>query len=54
MAWDLIEKTGFALGGWDYNEPNMQYNQDIDADTSNSVTYNQLGASGTWNNLNKS
>jgi len=53
MTWDLLEKSGFTGGAWDYDEPNMAYNQDIDIDTSSSVTYNSLGTSGTWSNLTK-
>jgi hypothetical protein len=54
MSWDLLEKSGFANGSWDYNEPNMNYNQDRDSDTLASVTYNSLGTLGTWTNTNKS
>ena len=56
MAWDLIEKSGNPTGGgWDYNEPNLTYNEAIDPDTFLSVFYNSLGAdAGTWTNTNKS
>lgn len=53
MTWDLIEKSGFTGGGWDYNEPNLTYNEDIDPDTGASVTYNSLGTEDTWTNINK-
>ena len=54
MTWDLLEKTGFNNGGWDYDEPNMTYNEDIDQDTGSDVNYNALGTAGTWTNTNKS
>ena len=54
MSWDNIEKSGFALGGWDYNEANLAYSDDKDPDTGSDVTYNSLGTEGTWTLLNKS
>lgn len=54
MTWDLIEKSGFSQGGWDYDEPNLAYNEDMDPDTGSSVAYNSLGTAGTWTNTNKS
>jgi len=53
MAWDNLEKTGFPNGGWIYNENNMNYNQDLDADTGVDVDYNLLGDPDTWININK-
>ena len=54
MTWDLLQKSGFPSGGWTYNELNVDYNQDLDIDTGSNVTYNALGAAGTWTNTNKS
>jgi hypothetical protein len=54
MAWDLLEKSGFTSGAWEYNEPNMAYNQDRDLDTLASVTYNSMGTENSWTNTNKS
>ena len=54
MSWDLIEKSGFALGGWLFNETNLSFNDDKDPDTVSDVTYNSLGIEGTWTLLNKS
>ncbi len=54
MTWDLLEKSGFANGAWDYDEPNMAYDQDIDLDTGSNVFYNALGTQNAWSNLNKS
>lgn len=55
MSWDLIEKSGNPTnGGWDYNESNMNYDQDIDDDSMLSVLYNSLGATSTpFTNISK-
>ena len=51
--WDLIEKVGTFLGGWQYNEPNLTYNQLLDPDSGNVVYYNGLGLGQTWTLENK-
>lgn len=53
-TWENLEKPGFANGGWDYNENNLEYNQDLDVDTGLSVVYNALGTANTWTNQAKS
>jgi len=47
-TWDLQEKPSTDVGGWDYNEELIAYNQDLDEDTGNPVYYNGLGGSQTW------
>jgi len=54
MSWDLIEKSGVPLGGWELNEPNLTLNEDKDPDTGSDVLLNSLGTAGTWTNTNKS
>ena len=54
MNWNLLQKSGFANGGWTYEELEIAYNQDKDIDTLSDVNYNSLGTHGTWSNLNKS
>ena len=53
-TWDNLEKPGFANGGWDYDETNLSYDEDIDPDTQLSVTYNGLGTAVSWSNQTKS
>lgn len=47
-TWDDIELTGTGTGGWEYNEPNLTYNQDVDPDSGESVLYNGIGFTTSW------
>ena len=51
--WDNLEKSGVITGGWDYNEPNLNYDQIVDPDTDNNVYYEGLGIITTWSNIAK-
>jgi hypothetical protein len=53
-TWDNIEKSGTGNGGWEFNEPNLTFNQSIDPDSGNTVYFNGLGLSTTWTNISKS
>jgi len=53
-TWDLIEKSSTSLGGWQYNENNLTYNQAIDPDSGGTVNYNGFGNTATWSLLTKS
>jgi len=53
-TWDNNEKPGMAGGGWDYNEPNMTYDEDIDPDSQLTVYYNGLGTVPAWTDVSKS
>lgn len=52
-TWDNIEKAGVG-GGWTYNELDMAYNQENDADTGLAVLYNALGTTASFSNISKS
>lgn len=53
-TWENLEKSGtIDNGGYDYEEEDMEYDQDIDVDTGNQVFYDGLGQTTTWNNINK-
>lgn len=52
-TFDNIEKSG-TTGGWTYDEPNMDYDQDIDPDSGDFVTYNGLGNDSSFTNITKS
>lgn len=55
MSWDLLEKSITGTGsGWDYNESELAYDQDVDTDTGSDVFYNGLGTQDTWSNISKS
>jgi hypothetical protein len=49
-TWENLEKPGTLVGGWNYNELGMTYNQVFDVDTGLTVYYNGVGASATWTN----
>lgn len=51
--WDYQEKSGTAVGGWEYNENNLAYNSLTDPDTGNNVYYNGFGLSQSWSLLTK-
>ena len=55
MAWDLQEKSGDPVGGgWDYDENNLTYNENIDPESTLSVLYDSLGVGAySWTNLTK-
>lgn len=52
-TWDTQEKPGASGGGWDYNESNLTYDEDIDPDSDLEVYYNGLGEEITWTNQTK-
>lgn len=47
------EKPGTNIGGWDYNEDEITYNESLDPDTNLTVFYNGLGVSTNWSNETK-
>jgi len=49
-TWENLEKPGTIIGGWDYEEEDMDYDQVLDVDTGNAVLYEGLGLSQNWNN----
>lgn len=53
MSWDNQEKPKADEGGWDYNEQNLNYDEDIDPDSNLPVKYNSLGTAQEWTNQNK-
>jgi len=53
VTWDNIEKPGQTGGGWDYDEPNLDYDSDADPDSNLTVYYNNLGEAPTFTNISK-
>ena len=52
-TWGNLEKTGALTGGWQYDEPNLTYDQLIDVDTDNLVYYDGIGLLAVWTNIAK-
>ncbi len=46
--WDNLELTGTSIGGWEYNDSNLTYNQAIDPDSGEPVLYNGVGFTSSW------
>ena len=52
-TWDNQEKVGTGTGGWQYNEPNLNYNSVLDPDSNLPVYYNGIGVTTSWSNGTK-
>ncbi len=52
-TFENLEKVGTIIGGYDYEEEDMDYDQVLDLDTGNTVFYEGLGISTDWTNINK-
>jgi len=53
-TWETYELPGVTGGGWEYDDEDTEYDDDIDDETGQTLYYDGEGTAQTWTTQNKS